>query len=29
MPFILICGTPSSGKTFRANILKEYIEKNH
>ncbi|KPJ10957.1 Protein KTI12-like [Papilio machaon] len=29
MPLIIICGTPVSGKTTRANELKEFFEKKH
>ncbi|XP_026742204.1 protein KTI12 homolog [Trichoplusia ni] len=29
MPLIIICGTPVSGKTTRANELKEYFVNNH
>lgn len=29
MPLILITGFPCSGKTTRANEIKEYFEKNH
>ncbi|VVC89682.1 protein KTI12 homolog [Leptidea sinapis] len=29
MPLIIICGTPVSGKTTRANELKEFFEKTH
>lgn len=26
MPFVMLVGLPSSGKTFYANVLKEYLE---
>lgn len=26
MPFVMMCGLPSSGKSFYANRLKEYLE---
>ncbi|XP_045457620.1 protein KTI12 homolog [Melitaea cinxia] len=29
MPLIILCGTPVSGKTTRANQLKEFFEKTH
>lgn len=29
MPFVLMCGLPSSGKTTRAKILEEYLIKEH
>ncbi|XP_026483629.1 protein KTI12 homolog [Vanessa tameamea] len=29
MPLIIICGTPVSGKTTRANEVKEFFEKTH
>ena len=29
MPFILICGTPASGKTVRAEKIKAYLEQTH
>ena len=29
MPFILICGFPSSGKSKRAEELKNYLEQEH
>jgi len=28
MPFIIMCGLPSSGKTTRTNELKKYFEDN-
>jgi protein KTI12 len=28
MPLIVMCGFPSSGKTRRANEIKDYFEKN-
>jgi uridine kinase len=28
MPFVMICGLPSSGKTYFTNAFHEYLKKN-